>query len=181
MMRKQTNPRPQKRHTPATIDDFARLRGNAAELARWLGTSASAISQGIAAGRFRPDAAGLFWLRRTVAAYCANLRESREATASASDQKAELDYWRARKLRQEVLEGRQEIADQVADLILARLKEACARMREACARHPDTAQAIRDLADEIERQSAPAIGISNIDPENDITDDDDTTIRPPTN
>lgn len=177
-MRKQTKTRPQKRHTPATIDDFARLRGNAAELARWLGTSASAISQGITAGRFRPDAAGLFWLRRTVASYCANLRESREEGASASEIRAELDYWRMRKLRQQVLEGRQEIANEVSNCILDKLKETLLRMREACAAHPDTAQAIRDLADELERTPAPTIEPAALEPETDIIDDDTTSLLP---
>ncbi len=180
MAKKPTKPRPQTiRQTPTAPDDFARLRGNAAELARWLGTSASAISQGIDSGRFRPDAAGLFWLRRTVAAYCIQLREARAQDAAAADQRAELDYWKTQKLRQEVLEGRQAIAEKVADNILGKLRVACARMREACANHPETAAAIRALADELEREGA-AQDIDPADTESDTkneTNDDDPNDR----
>ena len=94
--------------------------------------------------------------RRTVATYCQSLRDSQRA-AEADDYRAELDYWRARKLRQDVLEGRQELAEQIAATILDRLRAACDRLRAACAMHPDTADAVRALAEELEAQGAVAV------------------------
>lgn len=138
------------------MPDLGKIRANAIELAQWLGITPQAVYQGAEDGRFHPDAAGLYWLRRTVATYCQSLRDSRRA-ADADDYHAELDYWRARKLRQEVLEGRQEIAMQVGDKILARLRGACARMATACAAHPDTAAAVRALAAELEAQEQTSI------------------------
>lgn len=138
------------------MPDLGKIRANAIELAQWLGITPQAVYQGAEDGRFHPDAAGLYWLRRTVATYCQSLRDSRR-TAEAEDYRAELDYWKARKLRQEVLEGRQEIALQAAEKILARLRGACARMATACALYPEAADAVRALADEIEAQEQTSI------------------------
>ena len=142
-----------------------RLRVSGSELARLLGITPAAITQGVDAGRFQRDAVGRYALGTNVPQYCQSLRESRRAENS-DDQKAELDYWRARKLRQEVLEGRQEIADQIASTILERLRQACERLRQACAAHPDTADAVRALADELEAQGAVAVDAAeNTEPE----------------
>ena len=126
------------------------------ELARLLGITASAVTQGMHAGRFRCDALGRYALGTNVPQYCQSLREA-QSRRDDSDHKAELDYWRARKLRQEVLEGRQELAEQIASTILERLRQACERLRQACAAHPDTADAVRALADELEAQGAVAL------------------------
>ena len=136
--------------------DLLRLRVRCSELAALLGITPSAVTQGTDAGRFRKDAVGRYALGTNVPAYCQSLRESRRAENS-DDQKAELDYWKARKLRQEVLEGRQAIADQIASTILERLRQACERLRQACAMHQDTADAVRALADELEAQGAVAV------------------------
>ena len=138
------------------MPDLGKIRANAIELAQWLGITPQAVYQGAEDGRFHPDAAGLYWLRRTVATYCQSLRDSRR-TAEAEDYRAELDYWKARKLRQEVLEGRQGIALQAAEKILARLRGACARMATACALYHEAADAVRALADEIEAQEQTSI------------------------
>lgn len=136
--------------------DLLRLRVRCSELAALLGITPSAVTQGTDAGRFRKDAVGRYQLGTNVPAYCQSLRESRRAENS-EDQKAELDYWRARKLRQEVLEGRQELADQISSTILDRLRQACERLRQACTAHPDTADAVRSLAEELEAQSGAAL------------------------
>ena len=133
--------------------DLLRLRVSGSDLARLLGITPAAITQGVDQGRFRRDAVGRYQLGTNVPAYCQSLRESRRAE-SADDQKAELDYWRAKKLKQETLEGRREIADQIIDRILARLRAACDRLHRACSRHPDTAEAVRALAEELEAQDA---------------------------
>lgn len=153
--------------------DLLRLRVRCTELAALLGITPSAITQGTDAGRFRKDAIGRYQLGTNVPAYCQSLRESRRAE-NADDQKAELDYWRARKLRQEVLEGRQEIADQITTAILNRLRQACERVRLACASHPDAADAVRALADELEAQGAVAVDAAeNTEPDNEETNDRD--------
>ena len=89
---------------------------------------------------------------RSTASRCA--RHSLAGTTATTRPR---DYWRARKLRQEVLEGRQELAEQIASTILERLRQACERLRQACAAHPDTADAVRALADELEAQGAVAL------------------------
>ena len=129
--------------------------------------------QGVDAGRFRRDAVGRYALGTNVPQYCQSLRDA-QARRDEGDQKAELDYWRARKLRQEVLEGRQELADQIASTILDRLRQACERLRQACAAHPDTADAVRALADELEAQGAVAVDAAeNTEPDNEETNDRD--------
>ena len=145
-----------KRKQTAMQSDILRLRVSGSELARLLGVTPAAITQGVDAGRFRRDAVGRYALGTNVPAYCQSLRDARR-NENSDDQKAELDYWRARKLRQEVLEGRQELADQIASTILDRLRQACERLRIACAAHPDTADAVRALADELEAKSGAAL------------------------
>ena len=136
--------------------DLLRTRVSGSELARLLGITASAVTQGVHAGRFRCDALGRYTLGTNVPQYCQSLREA-QSRRDDGDHKAELDYWRARKLRQEVLEGRQELAEQIASTILERMRVACERLRQACALHPDTAYAVRALADELEAQSGAAL------------------------
>lgn len=145
-----------KRKQTAMQSDILRLRVFGSELARLLGVTPAAITQGVDAGRFRRDAVGRYALGTNVPQYCQSLRDA-QARRDDGDQKAELDYWRARKLRQEVLEGRQELADQIASTILDRLRQACERLRQACAAHPDTADAVRTLSDELEAQSGAAL------------------------
>ena len=153
--------------------DILRLRVSGSELARLLGVTPAAITQGVDAGRFRRDAVGRYALGTNVPQYCQSLRDA-QARRDEGDQKAELDYWRARKLRQEVLEGRQELADQIASTILDRLRQACERLRQACAAHPDTADAVRALADELEAQGAVAVDAAeNTEPDNEETNDRD--------
>lgn len=127
------------------------MRVSGSELARLLGITPAAVTQGVDAGRFRRDALGRYALGTNVPAYCQALREA-QSRREDGDHRAELDYWRARKLQQDVLEGRQELAEQIAATILDRLRAACDRLRGACAMHPDTADAVRALADELEAQ-----------------------------
>ena len=163
-----------KRKQTAKQSDILRLRVSGSELARLLGITPAAITQGVDAGRFRCDAVGRYALGTNVPQYCQSLRDA-QARRDDGDQKAELDYWRARKLRQEVLEGRQELAEQIASTILERLRQACERLRTACASHPDTADAVRSLADELEAQSGAALDTLE-EPETE-TDNEETNDR----
>lgn len=132
------------------------MRVSGSELARLLGITPAAVTQGVDAGRFRRDALGRYALGTNVPTYCQALREA-QSRREDGDHRAELDYWRARKLQQDVLEGRQELAEQIAATILDRLRAACDRLRAACAMHPDTADAVRELADELDAQGGAAL------------------------
>jgi hypothetical protein len=146
----------QKQKQPAKQVDLLRMRVSGSELARLLGVTPAAVTQGTDAGRFRRDALGRYALGTNVPAYCQALREA-QSRREDGDHRAELDYWRARKLQQDVLEGRQELAEQIAATILDRLRAACDRLRAACAMHPDTADAVRALADELDAQGGAAL------------------------
>lgn len=149
------------------------MRVSGSELARLLGVTPAAITQGTDQGRFRRDALGRYTLGTNVPAYCQALREA-QSRREEGDHRAELDYWRARKLQQDVLEGRQEIADQITSTILNRLRQACDRLRQACASHPDAADAVRALADELEAQGAVAVDAAeNTEPDKEETNDRD--------
>ena len=146
----------QKQKQPAKQVDLLRMRVSGSELARLLGVTPAAVTQGTDAGRFRRDALGRYTLGTNVPAYCQALREA-QSRREEGDHRAELDYWRARKLQQDVLEGRQELAEQIAATILDRLRAACARLRAACAMHPDTADTVQALADELDAQGGAAL------------------------
>ena len=126
------------------------------DLARLLGITPAAVTQGTDQGRFRRDAVGRYQLGTNVPSYCQSLRDARR-NENADDQKAEREYWQTQKTKQDVLEGRRKIADQVTERILSQLRQACDRLRQACSRHPDTAEAVRALADELEAQGAVAV------------------------
>lgn len=106
------------RKQTATQSDILRLRVSGSELARLLGVTPAAITQGVDAGRFRRDAVGRYALGTNVPQYCQSLREA-QVSRDAGEQKAETDYWRAARLREQTIEGRRQIAEELADAIVS--------------------------------------------------------------
>ena len=106
------------RKQTAMQSDILRLRVSGSELARLLGVTPAAITQGVDAGRFRRDAVGRYALGTNVPQYCQSLRDA-QASRDTGEQKAETDYWRAARLREQTLEGRRQIAEELADAIVS--------------------------------------------------------------
>ena len=98
--------------------DFFSAMLTANQMASLLGLTPQALGAAAKKGTLERDAEGKFELAKTVRAYCENLRNRNDAERSASTEGAEFEFWRTQKVKQQSLEGRSQICEEILSTLL---------------------------------------------------------------
>lgn len=153
--------------------NFRTLHLSAAELGEIVGCSPQNLGQLVKAGKLNRMSNGQYAVVPAIKEYCDILRGRNEQERDAKSDGAELEYWKTQKVKQQSLEGRTQICEELLATLLQVWNQVGERF-QAMTTDQKTKEHIRQIFDSFE-DVARSVNLTDIEQENEVEGGDDAT------
>lgn len=116
----------------ARFDELQALAVNGSTLARLLDTSPQAVALMVRQGKIKRNADRTFPLASTVTEVVKLQRLHSGKGGRPKEEGSETDYWRAARLREQTMEGRRQIAEELVEAIIRAWRQIAEAWLERC-------------------------------------------------